>query len=78
MTATRLLAAILAADVIGYSRLIGEVKARIVVGLRKAVARPGSDGFLCVGLIFGSRLSRRSTVHLDKYGGSFDSRFCRH
>ncbi len=38
MTATRRLAAILAAEVVGYSRLIGEVKARIVEGLRNAVA----------------------------------------
>jgi class 3 adenylate cyclase len=38
MTYARRLAAILAADVVAYSRLMGEEKARIVVGLRKAVA----------------------------------------
>ena len=36
MTAARRLAAILAADVVGYSRLMGEDEAGIVVGLRKA------------------------------------------
>jgi len=36
----RRLATILAADVAGYSRLMGEEKARIVEGLRKAGA-PG-------------------------------------
>ncbi len=38
MTAARRLAAILGADVAGFSRLLCEEKACIVVGLRKAVA----------------------------------------
>ena len=38
MTSARRLAAILAADVVGYSRLMCEEKARTVVGLRKAGA----------------------------------------
>ena len=38
MTAARPLAAILAVDVAGFSRLIGEENARIVVGLPKAMA----------------------------------------
>ena len=76
MTAARRLAAILAADVVGYSRLMSEVKACIAVGLRKA-GLLSSDGFLCVGLISASCWSRRSTVHLDKYGGISDSRLRR-
>ncbi len=38
MTAARRLTAILAADVVGYSRLMGQDEACVVVGLRKAVA----------------------------------------
>ena len=61
MTAARRLAAILAADVVGYSRLMSEVKACIAVGLRKA-GLLSSDGFLCVGLISASfHAGRRST-----------------
>ena len=40
MSETRKIAALLVADVVGYSRLMGEEKACIVVWLRKAGA-PG-------------------------------------
>jgi hypothetical protein len=53
MSETRKLAAILAADVVGFSRLMCEEKACIVVGLRKA-GLLSSDGFLSVGMISAS------------------------
>jgi hypothetical protein len=56
MTSSRKLAAILAANVAGFSRLMGEEKARIVEGLRK------------VGAVTASSLSGRFPPFVDHAG----------